>query len=377
LIPSYMVDVRLHHLDSDARALKNRRKVRFHAGTCEVIGTVILLDTDELAPGASGYAQLRLERPVVVRRGDYFVLRSYSPVRTIGGGQILHPAPKKRKRTAPGTLEALAVLEKGNPVEMVEMYLKEAEFAGIGEKDLSIRTNIPENQLRGLLEGLMSRGVAVQFDREAHRCIHAEVLDELTRQLKDHLGEFHRRQPLRSGMNKEELFARMPVGVDAKLFNDLMHRLVRRGEVVQEKDLVRLSSHHASLAAEQTKVQEKIAMIYREAHLQPPFFREAARSLGVSDGEARQVLNWMLDQGLLVKVKEDMFFSRQALEDLKRRLLEFFEEHAEITPVQFKELTQTTRKYTIPLLEYLDAIRFTIRIGDARRLRQKGSNHGA
>ncbi len=162
--------------------------------------------------------------------------------------------------------------------------------------------------------------------------------------------------------------------MDGKLFNALVQRLVRQGDVVQEKDLVRLSSHQVALAGKQEKVREKIEETYRQAGLQPPFFREVAQSLGVADTEARQILTWMLEQGLLVKVKEDMYFHNGVLEELKRRLLDFFEEHGEITTPQFKELTQTTRKYTIPLLEFLDTTRFTIRVGDVRRLRQKKSS---
>jgi selenocysteine-specific elongation factor len=377
LILSYMVDVRLQHLENAPRALKNRAKVRFHTCTSEVIGTLILLDADELTPGEGGYAQLRLDKPVVVRSGDRFVLRSYSPMRTIGGGQILHPIPKKRKRMVAASLEALAILERGEPGEMVELYLRDAELAGVGERELGILANVTGKQLRRLLQDLMSRGEVIQFDREAPRYVHRDVFSKLRQILLGRLEEFHQREPLRSGMNKEELFGRLPGAVDAKLFNELIQRLGRQGEVVQEKDLVRLFSHQVALAGEQERVREKIEGIYREAGLQPPFFREVAQSLGVPDGEARQILKWMLEQGLLVKVKEDMYFHNVVLENLKSQLLDLFEDHEEITTPQFKELTQTSRKYTIPLLEFLDATRFTIRVGDARRLRQKTQEAGS
>lgn len=371
LLSSYMVDVRLQHLDTAPRVLKNRAKVRFHTGTSETMGTLILLDTDELNPGACGYAQVRLDEQVVVRNGDRFVLRSYSPMHTIGGGQILHPTPKKRKRKVPETLEALALLEKGERSEMVELYLKETGFAGVGERDLSILANVPEKQLRSLLQDLMSRGEVIQFDRETPRFVHAEAFAKLKELLLGCLQDFHRREPLRAGINKEELFGRLPHSVSGKLFNELIQRLGRQGEIVQEKELMRLSSHQIALAGKQEEVREKIESIYRKAGLQPPFFREVAHSLGVSNHEARQILSWMLEQGLLVKVKEDMYFHYGILADLRQRLLEFFEQQEEITTPQFKELTQTSRKYTIPLLEFLDATRFTIRVGDMRRLRQK------
>ena len=154
-----------------------------------------------------------------------------------------------------------------------------------------------------------------------------------------------------------------------------MQRLIRQGDIVQEKDLVRLSSHRLTLEGKQEEVKEKIEAVYQQAGLHPPFFREVAQSLGVSDSEARQILKWMLEQGLLVKVKEDMYFHCGILDELKGRLLDFFEDNEEITTPQFKELTQTTRKYTIPLLEYLDATRFSIRVGDVRRLRQKTNSN--
>jgi selenocysteine-specific elongation factor len=179
LIASFMVDVRLQHLETAPRVLKNRAKVRLHTGTNEELGTLILLDTDELKPGASGYAQVRMDRPVVVRSGDRFVLRSYSPMRTIGGGQILHPAPKKRKRMVADTLESLAILQKGESGAMAELYLRDAGFTGIGERELSTLANITVKQLRRLLQELMSRGEVIQFDRETPRFVHRDVLRNL------------------------------------------------------------------------------------------------------------------------------------------------------------------------------------------------------
>jgi selenocysteine-specific elongation factor len=374
LIPSHMVDLRLEHLESAPRILKNRAKVRLHTGTSEILGTLILLDSDELKPGSEGYAQIRLERPVVTRRGDRFVLRSYSPMHTIGGGQILHPTPNKRKRMVSDTLQSLAILEKGEPGEVLQLHLKDAGEGGIGEKDLSIRANIPDKQMQGLLQDLKSQGEVIQFDREPNRYVHGDVMNNLVQLLRERLEGFHQRELLRSGMNKEELFARMPRGVDAKLFNEIVQRLVRQGEIVQEKDLVKLSSHQVALASDQEKVREQIETIYRQAVLQPPFFREATKSLGASETEARNILSWMLEQGLLVKVKEDMYFHQAALEDLKERLMDFFSERKEITTAEFKDLTQTSRKYTIPLLEFLDSTRFTIRVGDVRRLRKAKSS---
>jgi len=374
LVPSRVVDVRLQHLASAPRSLKHRAKVRFHTGTCEIMATLHLLDSDELTPGSSGYAQLRLEDPVVVRRGDRFVLRSYSPVRTIGGGQILHPAPTKRKRMAASALAALAVLEKGEPVGMVRLHLEDAGVGGIKEADLAIRANLPEKQLARVLQDLSSRGEAVQFDREGRRFVDSRVLKKLTELLEAELDQFHRREPLRSGMSKEKLFGRMPVGVDGKLFSELLQGLIRQNQVVQDRDLVRLASHEVALAADQEKLREEIEGVYRQAGLQPPFFREVTQSLGVPEADSRQLLNWMLEQGILVKVKEDMYFHRGALDDLKSRLLAFFVNQEEITTPQFKDLTQATRKYTIPLLEYLDVTRFTIRIGDVRRLREGGKS---
>ena len=254
---------------------------------------------------------------------------------------------------------------------MVDLYLKEAGAGGIAERALSILANVSQKELRALLQDMMSRGEVIQFDRETPRFVHQEVFENLRQILLGHLDEFHRTEPLRAGINKEELFGRLPREVDGKLFNEMIQRLTRQSEIIQEKDLVRLSSHEIALAGKQDEVREKIESIYHDAGLQPPFFREVAQSLGVPDREARQILSWMLEQGLLIKVKEDMYFHCGALDQLKQKLLDLFDEQEEISTPQFKELTQTSRKYTIPLLEFLDASRFTIRVGDVRRLRQK------
>jgi selenocysteine-specific elongation factor len=177
------------------------------------MGTLILLDTYELPPGGSSYSQLRLDKQIAVRSGDRFVLRTYSPMHTIGGGQILHPAPKKRKRSVPETLEALAVLEKGEPREMVELHLRDAGFSGITERELGILANVAEKQLRRLLQDLVSQGEVIQFDREIPRFAHAETVGTLKQLLLDYLKNFHRRQPLRGGDQQGGAF--WPVAADS------------------------------------------------------------------------------------------------------------------------------------------------------------------
>jgi len=370
LKPSYMVDVHFHFLAAGAKPLKNRSRVRFHTGTSEILGNLILLERDELKPGEATVAQLRLDTPVAVVKGDHYVVRSYSPVRTIGGGQVLNPIPPKHKRLKPEIVAGLKSILGSPPEKLIDFHLDAAGPAGASFSDLRLMTNLTDKQLDGALQLMMSGRTAIQVDKEARTFIHKRNFDLLVQETSADLQAYHKAFPLKSGMLKEELKSKLPPGTDVKLFNLVLNQMIKDNAIVQEEKTVRLKAHKVSLAGDEATLRQDILKIYKQGGLQPPFFRDVVESLKADPGQAKDVLNHMIEQGLIVRTKEDLFFHAEVIADLKQRLVKFLEENGEINPAQFKEMTGASRKFLIPLFEYFDAKNVTLRVGDVRKLRR-------
>lgn len=371
LVATHIVDVHLGLLPSAPRPLKNRSKIRFHTGTAEHLGTIILLGEDEMPPGGEGFAQIRLDQPIAALRGDRFVVRSYSPVQTIGGGTLLHPLPRKHKgQDKKQASKELPVLLSGDESSIILWHIKDALWSGISEEELRVRANVPPKPLEKNLQQFVSQKKAILYDKDNRRLIHPDALEQLKGIITETLGEYHQRFPLKTGMPKEELAAQLPKPVEAKLYNYVLRQLAEQDRVVQEMEWVRLTTHKVDLTKEEEAIRQKIERAFRDAGLQPPFFKEVIAKLGGTPRQHQDVLEWMLSQGILVKAKEDIYFHAEPLTELQQRLIAFLRENGEISTPQFKDMTQASRKYTIPLLEYFDAQKVTIRIGDNRRLRE-------
>jgi len=364
-----MVDVVLDHLKSAPRKLKNRAKVRFHTGTSEIIATVVLLDRDNLNPGDTCFAEIRLEEPVAVLARDRYVLRSYSPVRAIAGGEILNAFPQKKKRFSEAALTELKVLNSGNLSEITEQFVLASRFDGVEQSELPFLTNASRKKLEEIIRTLQAKKKLIQYDKDKGTLVHADYLKKARDQILSILDQYHKDFPLKVGLLKEELRSRTAGSGDSKLFNFVTTQLGQEGIVVQEKEVLRLKDHRVTLAQDQEKVRQQIGEIYLKGALQPPYFKELTEKFPGNSGT--DVLQVMVKDGILIKVKEDLFFHKDVIEELKERLVAVLKEKGEIDTPQFKDMTGASRKYTIPLLEYFDITQVTMRIGDKRVLRRK------
>jgi selenocysteine-specific elongation factor len=367
---NYMVDISLHFLSSNPKPIRNRTLVRFHTGTSEVLGNLILLDREELSPGENTVAQLRLNYPVALVKGDRFVLRSYSPIRTIGGGDIINPIPQKHKRFKSTINEGLQNLNSQSTEEIISFHVNESGYQGISFSDLRLVTNVPEKQLESILQSLLSQKAIIQADKENRIYIHKHNFKKLKVDTLNYLDNYHKTHPLKSGMPKEELKTKFPSILASKLFNLTVNQMIKDSDIAQEENTVRLATHTVSLAEDQADVRNKILDTYSQAGLQPPYFKELSKSLKVESKRAKDVLMHLVEEGLIVKAKEELYFHTAAIEALKKRLVDFLDSHGEITTPQFKEMTGASRKYVIPLAEYFDAKNVTLRVGDVRKLRR-------
>jgi len=370
LKPSYMVDALLEYLPGNEKSLKNRTKVRFHTGTSEILGYAILLDRDELSPGGTASAQFRLDAPVAVVKDDRFVIRSYSPIRTIGGGRILNPIPVKHKRFKGQILDLLKQVAEGGPLDVIAHHLEAAGLLGVSFADLLLMTNLSKKDLEEDLRQLLSQKAIVEIDTENRTFIHGAAVEGLRQKTVKILEGYHKDNPLKVGLAKQELMSRLAPSLSNKLFSLLVQDLTDSNTVVQEKEVIRLSGHSVALGADEKDVSRRIEQAYLESELQPPYFRDMMSSLGLNSDHAKAILMHMLEGGSLVKVKEDLYFHKDVIEGLRQKLVSYLKTEGEINTPQFKEMTGVSRKYTIPLIEFFDATKVTIRVGDTRRLRE-------
>jgi selenocysteine-specific elongation factor len=367
---SYMVDVSLHYLASNKKPMKNRTRVRFHTGTSEVLGNVILLDREELAPGEDTVVQMRLDTPVALVKDDRFVIRSYSPVFTTGGGKVLNPIPLKHKRFKPDAVEALKALGHQAPEAIISFHVEASGYQGVSFAHLKIMTNLPDKKLENILQGLLSQKTLIQVDKENRIYIHALCFENLENDTRRQLADYHKANPLKPGMPKEELKSKFPPLLTSKLFNLTLNQMIKENKIVQEENIIRLASHRVSLGGKQADVKDKILKNYLDTGLEPPYFKELAKSLDMDAKRAKDVLMHLVAGGAIVKVKEDLYFHAEAIKALKKRLVKFLEDQGEITTPQFKEMTGVSRKYVIPLAEHFDSTNVTLRVGDVRKLRK-------
>jgi selenocysteine-specific elongation factor len=366
LRPTFMLDATCELLADAPAPLKPRQRVRFHIGTSEVMARVQLLGGTELAPGSRGFVQLRLEAPVVALPRDRYVIRSYSPMVTIGGGELLDVAPAKSRRS-PALVARLEALERGTPEAVVEEHLRRVGPGGARTADLRARTPFGPEALRALLADLTGRGRVLVVDREWH--VHADAAERLREEALAALRSFHAREPLKPGMSKEELRTRLG-GLEERVFFHFLDRVAAQGLVAVEKDKVRLAGHQVRLDAHQQALVERLEAEFRGAGFAPPSTEEALARIGMDRPDEQALLQLLVDDRRLVRVREGLYFHAEPLRAAETRVVAFLREKKEITPQDFKDLLGITRKYAIPLLEYLDAQRVTVRVGDKRVLRE-------
>jgi selenocysteine-specific elongation factor len=373
LKPTSRIDVKMEHLPNSPKFLKNRSKIRFHSNTSEVLAQLILLDQDALPPGESALAQLKLEKPIVVLPRDRFVIRSYSPIFTIAGGEVLDANPHKHKRLASETVAQLNVIQGGSDKENLHLFISESGWAGLDLLQLVPKIGKAPSQLSLLLDELIKEGKLILIDKETKKVITSQKYEELKSLILKQLKDYHKKFPLKKGILKEELKSKLPQLIDPRLFNYLLTDLLNSSLITIEKEKVWLHEHKPLLKDSQKELKDKIEKIYFRGNLTPPSFKELVEHLSSDERETRSIIDLLTADGIVVKVKENLWFHREALGTLRKNLIEFLKKNGEITTSQFKDLTQASRKYTIPLMEYCDQSKITIRVGEKRILREKQS----
>jgi selenocysteine-specific elongation factor len=366
---THMLDVTLKLLEDAPRPLANRTRVRFHVGTSEIMGRVILLDRDDLYPGEETLAQLRLEAPAVAAPEDRYVLRSYSPIQTIGGGMILNTLPAKHKRYRPQVIDQLTILRDGSTADAITVHLTNAAYAGLKWSELLRHSALDEPTLRGIVDTLLQQGTAVAVENDPPWLLHHEPYKKARQQILDLVATFHRDNPLKSAMFTEELRSKFPRMAE-KVFIALVQALSAENLLEVSRDKVKLTSHTVDLSPERQAVADALEQVYLNAKHQPPSVNEALEAQKLTRAGDREMLQVLVDQDKLVRLKGDLFYHRTVLNHIEQQLRSHLEQQGALTAGEFRDLLQISRKYAIPLLEYFDNQRITVRMGDKRVLRR-------
>ena len=377
LLPTQIIDVELNVLPTAPRAIRTRSRLRVHLGSAEVLARIrVLNNRGEVSPGESGFAQLRFETPVVALHDERFIIRSYSPAETIAGGLVLDPqAAKHRGREMAKTHERLrALLESERPGKLA-VFVGAAGDHGLRPSDIAARTGWNDEvvmQVAKQAQEATAAGEAATIMEADGVLVSTENFERLSRIAIDEVKRHHVREPLARGLARETLRERHFTHAAPEIFRAVITRLEKDGELVAEKDIVRAPEHGQELSAADEHLREKIAQAYEKAALEAPTLDQVLVKAGIPTAQrthARKILQLLIDNGTLVRVQGEMFFHTHAIEHLKGLLREFANAHEpdrRIDVPGFKDLAGVSRKYAIPLLEYFDRERITVRAGDKR-----------
>ena len=364
--PTQALDVRLDVLANCPRPVKTRTRVRVYLGAAEILARLNLLDADVLEPGSSGLAQLRLESPTMAAKADRYVLRFYSPMDTIGGGSVIEPHPRRHRRFDEAVLANLDVKESGTPEELVAEAVERRGLAPVSPPALGTELGMPVEQVRSLVQGLVAAGTLVA--QEGESVLHSHRLQAAEHQVLSTLTAFHEANPMRKGMSREELRSRLSRQMDTKGFNLVVARMEGAGQVAGGGGVVSLPGHRPAFTPEQESIVSALEGGLRAEPFNAPSYEEICSSARLPARAAQEVWDALIANGTVVRIQESLFLHRESVESAVAQVRAFLAQNGQITAAQFRDLLGTTRKYAVPLMELLDAMRVTRRRGDYREL---------
>ncbi|QGG47011.1 selenocysteine-specific translation elongation factor [Heliorestis convoluta] len=375
LTPAYRVSVRLQNLAHSEETLIDRQRVRFHAGTRETLGRLVLLDRIEVKPGEDCLAQIILEEPVVVLKSDRFVLRSYSPAVTIGGGRIIEPDAFKIKKNKPELLNSLTTKEKGSLAELLAQHLAQTAMPLSPDETIK-KFNISQAEVQNFLEEVKvqeSPSVALLCsDKKNTYMLSKALLETLERTILRHLEKFHQKYPLRTGMAKEDLKGKLVPTWNSKAYNALLQTLQQRQSIDITGHTLSSYQYQNEPTSEMEEIIKKIESWFQEKAFQPPTTGEVIERLIQEEKqrqeEAEEILSYLTETGRLVKIAEDLRIHQQSMALFRNKVIQALQEKGEMTIAEVRDLTGSSRRYTVPLMEWLDRERITKRVGDKRVL---------
>jgi selenocysteine-specific elongation factor len=370
LVPSRVLTVRLHCLADVKRPIKHRAPIRFHLGTAEIMGTLALLDSDAIEPGGWGLAQVFLEEPATATWGQPFVIRGPSATQTLGGGQVLQPVAKKIRRRHVEMLERIERLWSGDAEQRALTVAWFGGFAGFSPADLVRGANIDPDETQPLITRLKVRGdlVEVATGQARRLLLHADMLKELDARILQVLNRLHEEFPLMSSHDRQRVQSQLDYVGDEALVHSAVDRLIEKKQLVGDLRRVGRADFKPKLGANLRKLKDKMVAAYQEARFQPPDPASFAGQAGGNAANLKDLFDVCVAEGLLVRITEDIYLHTDTEAEMRRLISEKLAGDSGLTVAEIRDLLGTTRKYAVPLCEYLDRVGVTRREGDLRFL---------
>ena len=360
---------RLFLLPQAPRPLKQRSRIRFHHGTAEVMARVSLVEPqDEIAPGGTALVLLRLEHPAALKFRDRFIIRSYSPMATIGGGIILDSHPDRRSRKSRGLVSELEVREKGSPTDLVRLVCRtRASSLSLGE--VVSLTEISERGVESSLELLLNSGDVQPIKVEGKpRYIAADSLASWEERIADLVREFHRDKPRAAGMEKETLRSKLGPQLGPGTFEAILAALQAKGAIDIKAGVVSAGGGGRRLSATEQAEKDHVLEAIRQGGFGPPLLRELQERFSLDQKKARDLVSILQEEGVIEPVNQDLYLAAGKLEEAEELIRRHVSQTGKLEVGDLKSLLDISRKYSIPILEYFDRKRVTKRVGDYRVL---------
>jgi selenocysteine-specific elongation factor len=365
--PTRFVNARFYSLPNMEKPLKPRCGIKFHIGTAEIAGYMVLPELKPMAPGTEAYVQFQLNEPIVAAPGDFFVARLLSPVRTIGGGTVVSGESSKMRRSKGNWTETVKDREKafGDPEKGIEYVLESSGGAPLHVPELAKKALVNEESAWASLAKLVQEGKAGELS--GSRYVHSKFLAVARDELLSVLGKMHDAQPLSLGFQKKDVFR--IAKSDHALLDKALDELMNSGQVRSNETGLQVPSRAPKLTERQMVTAGKITETYRKTGFASPRRDELPQLLGMPAGLIDPVLKHLLQTGEMAEISDKVLLHRDLLEESKRKLVEYLQRNGSIEPGQAKDVLGTTRKYVIPLLEYWDLKGLTKRVGNGRVLK--------
>lgn len=367
LWPVMMLDVRLFVLKHTERTVKNASRVHVYLGTKEVLGKVILLDSDEKKAGETGYAQLRLEEEITAKRGDRFVIRFYSPVETVGGGIVLDACPGKHRRRDHKALHALEIREVGSQMERLELAVREQWGCFYSLTEIAMRNSLDGSVLKNNTEKLCRDNCLVRLRDDIY--IHREELDHYRKETIKILNEFHKTFPLKEGMGKEELRSRIGIGKGAALTDCVLEALKERKVIREHNQLVSNYSFRVVIQEDDSAYIREITDFYRKAGF-APLATEIYMQEHKNSKKFRAVFTSLLNKKILIRLNDQYCIHKSHYQQAQEAFREMAEKKSPVVLGEYRDYLSCSRKVAVALLEHFDKSGFTRKAGDGRILRK-------
>jgi selenocysteine-specific elongation factor len=363
LLLTSRIDASLKLLKLPIKPIRHDSILRFHIATTQEEARLVLLNSDQIEPGDEQFVQFVFKKPIVVLPSDRFILRGSYAIQTVGGGSVLDIMPARHKRKSESIEDIYKTLNTGTDIDKMEYHIKKGDYRGIRQETLSILVGKDPSFTEKIGESLI-KSSRVRLIGKTY--MHDSFWKDYKEKISDFINEYHKMNPLKVGISKEELRMRLPA-TDVQIFQSALDECSSDGRITLEKD--RVSSKAHAKANQNNEVEKKIVDLLLSSAFTPPGLKDISSSTGISEKNAREILDRLAFRGGIVKVAQDMYFHPKMIEELKRRATDFLKRHQEMGPSDFKTELNLSRKFLIPLLEYLDQIKLTIRKGDKRVLR--------